>query len=57
MKRTFKSQGKNWSEAIEKEVKVTVAQGVPGNHEISLNKHKRTSIDALIRSLEEMIKV
>jgi hypothetical protein len=57
MKVTFKSQGKNWSEAIEKEVKVIVAQGISGNHEISLNEHKRTSIDALIRSLEEMIKL
>ncbi|HQK35405.1 MAG TPA: AAA family ATPase [Spirochaetia bacterium] len=51
----FRSQGKQWGDRIEKKVKFVVANAVPADANITLNPHKRTSIDALVTAIEEMI--
>lgn len=52
MKKCFQTQGKIWSENIEKRVKHIVAQEVEMKPKNVLNKHKRKSIDALVVALE-----
>lgn len=51
----FLSQGKPWTEQIEAQVKATVAKAVAKNPENALSQHKRSSIDAMIGSLEKLI--
>ena len=51
----FRSQGKQWSEAIEKRVKLTVANALPADPVTALDPHKRSSIDALAASLERLL--
>ena len=50
----FRSQGKQWSDAIEKRVKLTVANALPPDPAAALDPHKRSSIDALVVSLESL---
>lgn len=49
------SQGKQWSDALKKQVKTTVAECVTKNPDNALCEHKRSSIDTLARNLEELI--
>jgi len=51
----FRSQGKQWGDRIEKKVKFIVANIVPADASVTLNPYKRTSIDALVAAVEEMI--
>lgn len=51
----FRSQGKQWNDTIEKRVKLCVAEAVPDDPAIALNKHKRSSIDALVTALSFLI--
>ena len=51
----FKSQGKPWNDSIEKRVKYAVAEAVPEDHNVALNLHKRSSIDALVSALEALL--
>ena len=51
----FRSQGKPWSDSIEKRVKYIVAEAVPEDHIIALNSHKRSAIDALVTALEALL--
>jgi hypothetical protein len=57
MKRAFNAQGKQWTEQIEKQVKSVVANTISNDPSISLSVHKRSSIDALVIAIEELIKV
>ena len=56
MKYVFQTQGKPWSDTIEAQVKGKVASCVQMDPKNALNPHKRSSIDALVHSLESMIK-
>ncbi|MDX1651845.1 MAG: ATP-binding protein [Brumimicrobium sp.] len=56
MKNCFQSQGKLWSEDVEKRVKHIVALEIKNNPHNSLNNHKRNSIDALVTALENDLK-
>jgi predicted ATP-dependent endonuclease of OLD family len=56
MRSVFQTQGKAWSDSIEAQVKSKVANCIKLNVENSLNPHKRSIIDALVYSLEQMIK-
>ena len=56
VKAVFLSQGKPWNNRIESTVKYVVANSVRENPSIALNQHKRSSIDALVLSLESQIK-
>lgn len=51
----FKSQGKQWSETTEKKVKLVVANAIINNLDQALNPHKCSSIEALVRALEDLI--
>ena len=51
----FQSQGKQWDAAIEKQVKISIANCLPSDPSAALNEHKRSSIDALVSSLERLI--
>lgn len=51
----FKSQGKQWSEATEKRVKLVVANAIINNLDQALNPHKSSSIEALVQALEDLI--
>lgn len=56
VKDIFLSQGQQWTDAIEKKVKMIVAEAIPEeNAEIVLNEYKRSSIDALVNALEAML--
>lgn len=56
VKDIFLSQGQQWTEAIEKKVKMIVAEAIPEeNAEVVLNEYKRSSIDALVNALETML--
>lgn len=57
VKATFMDQGKPWSESVLKKMKSVVASAVERSPEISLNPHKRNSIDALVEALDRMLKV
>ena len=52
----FLSQDKPWNNGVESRVKYKVANLVKSSPSGSLNAHKRSSIDALVVSLENMIK-
>lgn len=51
----FRSQGKPWSDSVEKKVKFEVATGLPEDPQQALNSHKRSAIDALASAVERMI--
>lgn len=51
----FRAQGKPWSDAMEKRVKLAVATAISADPTHALNQHKRTSIDALVTALEAMM--
>lgn len=53
----FLEQGKTWNNKIESQVKSVVANSVKKVPIEALNTHKRNSIDALVKSLEELIKI
>lgn len=55
MRKVFLSQGKNWNDTIKSKVKQTVAESIKYDLENALFTHKRSSIDALVRTLERMI--
>lgn len=55
VKQAFQSQGKNWNNGVESRVKFLVASCVKRDPERALNQHKRSSIDALVTSLEKMV--
>ena len=50
----FLSQGKRWTESIEKRVKMVVANSLSGLPDEDLISQKRSSLDALISSLEAL---
>jgi len=56
VKNVFLDQGKKWDSSVEKLVKLLVAEAIKRDPHNALNANKRNSIDALISSLEEMIK-
>lgn len=51
----FRSQGKQWNDTTEKRVKLCVAEALPSNPTAALNQHKRSSIDALVTTLNSLI--
>lgn len=51
----FRSQGKQWGEVMEKRVKLCVANALGTDPAQALNAHKRSSIDALVTAIEELI--
>lgn len=53
----FKENGKLWDDKTQRHVKYIVANCVKQNPFEALNSHKRNSIDALVKSLEELIKI
>jgi AAA15 family ATPase/GTPase len=56
LKSAFLGQGKPWNEGILRRVKATVAEEVSKKPNDCLNEHKRSSIDALITALENMVR-
>lgn len=52
LKKVFQSQGKPWNNKVETEVKSVVANEIKNNPANALNQHKRSSVDALIKTLE-----
>ena len=57
VKMIFEHQGKVWSEQVLMRVKNVVAQSVAKNPKIALDDKKRSSIDALVESLQRKIKI
>jgi hypothetical protein len=55
LKETFLHQGKQWNDRVESEVKSALADIIGANPAVSLNPHKRASIDALVAALEQRI--
>ena len=55
MRNVFLNQGKQWTDAVESEVKLLIANRVASDPDKALNRHKRNSIDALVATLEAMI--
>ena len=51
----FLSQGKLWNDAMEKRVKLVVANEISEEVDSVLNEHKRSSMDALVTSLETLL--
>ena len=51
----FLSQGKLWNDAMEKRVKLVVANEISEEVDTVLNEHKRSSMDALVTSLETLL--
>lgn len=51
----FRAQGKLWNDTMEKKVKFAVAEGLLHDPNIALNVHKRSSIDALVVALENLL--
>lgn len=56
MRTTFLDQGKPFNNTLLMKSKYLVAAATAKNPREALNKHKRNSIDALVRALERMIK-
>ena len=57
VKQVFLSQGKPWNDNVKKRVKCIIAENINPDHDKVLSKHKRNSIDALVKALEVMIKI
>ncbi len=53
---TFLDQGKQWNDKAKSSAKRVVSDEVVKNPGNALNQHKRSSIDALVNALEQMIK-
>lgn len=51
----FLSQGKLWNDAMEKRVKLVVANEISEEVDTVLNEHKRSSMDALVTPLETLL--
>lgn len=51
----FRAQGKQWSDTMEKRVKLAVANVLPPVPASAFNQHKRSSIDALVTALNRLI--
>lgn len=51
----FLSQGKLWNDAMEKRVKLVVANEISEEVDTVLNEHKRSSMDARVTSLETLL--
>ena len=51
----FEKSAKPWGDRIKAQLKDTVARAVAASPRLALNAHKRTSIDALVVSLEEKL--
>ena len=51
----FLSQGKLWNDAMEKRVKLVVANEISEEVDTVLNEHKRSSMDAPVTSLETLL--
>ena len=51
----FLSQGKLWNDAMEKRVKLVVANEISEEVDTVLNEHKRSSMDALVTSLDTLL--
>lgn len=56
LRSTFLDQGKHFSDGMAAKTKYLVASSVARNPKTALNMHKRNSIDALVASLERMLK-
>lgn len=56
LRNTFLDQGKHFTDALLMKSKYLVAAAVARNPKEALNEHKRNSIDAVVSSLERMIK-
>ena len=54
--RLFRSQGKHWSEVVEDRVKEAVADEVVSLGDTALWSGRRSSVEALVRSLETLIR-
>lgn len=52
VKKCFLSQGKQWTDIVEKRVKLAVVNVLPEDANIALDSHKRSSIDAVVHALE-----
>lgn len=55
VKNCFLSQGKPWSDSVEKRVKLLVANSLPDDPTTALDPNKRSSIDALVIALESLV--
>jgi predicted ATPase len=55
MRKTFKHQGKPWSDRLEAQIKSDLAELVEEKPGIALNLHKRGAIDALVHALSEKL--
>lgn len=51
----FVHEGKQWDKTVESQVKYVVATDVQANPKNALHPNKRSSIDALIRSIEDLL--
>lgn len=51
----FRSQGKPWGDRIKNRVKIEVANGISADPDVTLNPHKRSSIDALVCAMDAML--
>jgi hypothetical protein len=56
VKNAFSRCGKPWNKEIEDEIKELVADSVVADPMDALDDHKRSSIDALVKQLEDLIK-
>ena len=56
IRNSFCSSGKQWNQSLEDDLKKLVADLVVENPSISLEEHKRSSIDALVKALEDLVK-
>ena len=55
VRKCFLSQGKQWTDAIEKRVKLLVASSLPDDPATALDQNKRSPIDALVNALETLV--
>jgi len=55
IKNCFISQGKQWNDRVENKLKMTIAQGVSNDPDITIDQKKRSVLDALVKTLEEMM--
>ena len=56
LRSVFLDQGKPFTDAICATAKYVVATAVTKNPKVSLNEHRRNSIDALVSALERMVR-
>jgi hypothetical protein len=52
MRETFRNQGKTWNDSLEADVKLRVADLIAKQPGSALKAHKRSSFDALVKTLE-----